>query len=243
MDSIRKIDEMAHFRKRVPHNRMYVAKKRPADGKLQGAEDFVLGQASGDRTVAELATAAKLTEYEITRVVYRLLEGGYAQLSDRPTASAQAAAVAATPSTPAPPSKKAAGKPTLAPATGKDPSGVVRVFNFIFREIRDEVAKQKMEVEFIAAANAALVGQALSNSPVIQGVSFDAAGNLPEGKLIEQYEKVKGQLGSEPVASLKQALSDVMFFLLFQAGELLESRADEDLARRVKELLATLEQA
>ena len=41
---------------------------------------------------------------------------------------------------------------------------------------------------------------------------------------------------------VKQALSDVMFFLLFQAGELLESRADEDLARRVKELLATLEQ-
>jgi hypothetical protein len=32
-----------------------------------------------------------------------------------------------------------------------------------------------------------------------------------------------------------------MFFLLFEAGEMLESRADEDLARRVKELLATLE--
>jgi hypothetical protein len=38
-----------------------------------------------------------------------------------------------------------------------------------------------------------------------------------------------------------QALSDVMFSLLFQEGELLESRADDDLARRVKELLATLE--
>jgi hypothetical protein len=36
------------------------------------------------------------------------------------------------------------------------------------------------------------------------------------------------------VASLRQALSDVMFFLLFQAGELLQSRADEDLARRVR---------
>ena len=31
-------------------------------------------------------------------------------------------------------------------------------------------------------------------------------------------------------------------FLLFQAGELLESRADEDLARRVKALLAAIEQ-
>ena len=42
------------------------------------------------------------------------------------------------------------------------------------------------------------------------------------------------------MATLRHALSDVMFFLLFQAGELLESRADEDLARRVKELLAAL---
>jgi hypothetical protein len=40
--------------------------------------------------------------------------------------------------------------------------------------------------------------------------------------------------------AFRQALSDVMFFLLFQAGELLESRADEDLARRVKDMLATL---
>ena len=32
-----------------------------------------------------------------------------------------------------------------------------------------------------------------------------------------------------------------MFFLLFQAGELLESAADEELARRVKEHLAALE--
>jgi hypothetical protein len=51
----------------------------------------------------------------------------------------------------------------------------------------------------------------------------------------------EGNLGAEPIASLKQALSDVMFFLLFQAGELLESAADEELARRVKEHLATIE--
>ncbi|MFP2931515.1 hypothetical protein ACLESO_41285, partial [Pyxidicoccus sp. 3LG] len=122
-----------------------------------------------------------------------------------------------------------------------DPRPVARVFNFIFREIRDEVAKQGMDREFIAAANAALSGQALSSSPVLEGLAFAADGSLPEPKLIEGFERHRAQLGSEPLASFKQALSDVMFFLLFQAGELLESRADEDLARRVKELLATLE--
>jgi hypothetical protein len=57
---------------------------------------------------------------------------------------------------------------------------------------------------------------------------------------VEGYERHRVALGPEPLVAFRQALSDVMFFLLFQAGELLESRADEDLARRVKDMLATL---
>jgi hypothetical protein len=160
--------------------------------------------------------------------VFRLLEGGYAQIGDRPfaAAAAQATAVAAQPGAPTP---------------SEGPAPVVRVFNHIFREIRDEVAKQGMEREFLAAANAALSGEALSSSPVLAGLSFDAGGILGEAQVLQNFARCKDQLGSEPVASLKKALSDVMFFLLFQAGELLESHADEDLAKRVKDRLATLD--
>jgi hypothetical protein len=72
---------------------------------------------------------------------------------------------------------------------------------------------------------------------------FGEDGMLDHATLVERYGQLsaEGQLGAEPIVSLKQALSDVMFFLLFQAGELLESAADEELARRVKEHLATLE--
>lgn len=231
MDAIRKIDEMAHFRKRIPHGRMYVGKKRPSDGKLEEAEVQILSLLTGDRTVFELGQAAKMSEFDVTRVVFRLLEGGYAMVSDRPVTGGLAAAVDAAVS--APQERVQRG----------DPRSVVRVFNLIFKEIRDEVAKQGMEREFVNAANAALAGEALSASPVLQGQSFDPAGMLAEIKLLEQFLMTQEQLGADPVASLKKALSDVMFFLLFQAGELLESRADEDLARRVKELLATLEQA
>jgi hypothetical protein len=231
MDAIRKIDEMAHFRKRIPHGRMYVGKKRPADGKLEEEESKVLALLTGDRTVFELGQAAKMSEFDVTKVVFRLLEGGYAMVSDKPVTGGLAAAVDAAVS---PPSQEKVQK--------GDPRNVVRVFNLIFKEIRDEVAKQGMEREFVAAANAALAGEALSASPVLQGQSFEAGGTLPDGPILDQFHRTQSMLGPEPVASLKKALSDVMFFLLFQAGELLESRADEDLARRVKELLASLEQ-
>lgn len=237
MDSIRKIDELAYFRKRIPHGRLYVGRKRASDGKLEADEDRVLALLDGRRTILELGFQAKLSEFDITKVVFRLLEGGYAVLSDQPLAPVAAAA----PTSEKPPAATPL-RPVPATKPGRvDHREVARVFNLIFKEIRDEVARKGMDSEFIAAANVALSGQALTSSPVLQGLSLAADGTLAEPQLIDAFERHRTRLGSEPIASFKQALSDVMFFLLFQAGELLESRADEDLARRVKELLATLE--
>ncbi|MCA3016734.1 MAG: hypothetical protein INH41_30490 [Myxococcaceae bacterium] len=129
------------------------------------------------------------------------------------------------------------------PPPAIDEHKVLHVFNFIFREVRDEVARRGQLEQFLTSANAALRGSGVSTSPVLRGLSFQADGSLDEAQVLARYgqHKVDGQLGSEPLMSFKQALSDVMFFLLFQVGELLESRADEELARRVKELLSTID--
>lgn len=239
MDSIRKIDEMAHFRKRIPTNKVYIGKKRPSDGKLEPEEDKVLALLDGHKTVLELGQAARMSDFNITRVVYRLLEGGFAQVSQHPLASAPQAAAPPAPVAPA-------HAPALVPAAPPKPAGadeakVLSVFNLIFREVRNEVARRGKLDDFLQSANAALSSGTLSPSPLLSGVQFQPDGSLPGKPVLEAYHRHAPTLGSEPVATFKQALSDVMFFLLFQAGELLESRADEDLARRVKELLATLE--
>ncbi|HZH04168.1 MAG TPA: DUF4388 domain-containing protein [Myxococcaceae bacterium] len=232
MDSIRKIDELAHFRKRIPHGHVYPLKKRGSEGKLEPDEDRVLALATGERTVFELGQAAKLSEFDVTKVLFRLLEGGYAQLSEGPAHSVKGGA----------PLDGASRLPPGGAAGAEDGvRRVVQVFNSIFRAVRDEVAQQSMEREFVAAANAALDGESLSASPVLKGLRFEPDGSLPEASLLREYERARGSLGSEPVASLKQALSDVMFFLLFHAGELLEPQADEALGKRVKHLLAAIE--
>jgi hypothetical protein len=233
MDSIRKIDEMAHFRKRIPHGRLFVAKKRPSDGTLEADEDRLLGLANGQRTVLEIATAARMGEFDATKVVFRLLEGGFASVSEHRIATPAAAAAPAQ----APVAAQSRPQPV-----GSDAVRVVQTFNAIFRDIAREVARRQMQRELLASANAALAGKGLSSSPVLVGLNFDAEGNLPEGRLVEQFERSRAQLGSEPVAALRQALSDVMFFMLFQAGELLETNADEELATRVKSLLAVLDE-
>lgn len=237
MDSIRKIDEMAHFRKRIPHGRVYVQKKKPSDGTLEPDEDLVLGLINGQRTVLELGQSAKLSEFDSTRVVYRLLEGGFATLlKEAAPAPVEAAPVVGRLIAPA-------SSASAAPAFQKPDEAlrVIGVFNVIFREVRNEVARRGRLETFLAQANAAMQANTLTQVPVLFGLTFGEDGALNTDKLVQQYESMKTQLGTEPLASLRMALSDVMFFLLFQAGELLEQRADEDLARRVKELLATLD--
>ncbi|WNG38748.1 DUF4388 domain-containing protein [Archangium violaceum] len=260
MDSIRKIDELAHFRKRIPHSRLYVLKKGMTNAKLEPDEDKVLALVDGRRTLLDLGQAARLSEFDVTKVVYGLLEGGFVQLSDKPlggTAQSLSGLPAVRP-------KTFMGIPVVRPSSTGIPTvrhsqsglraittppvpppvvdvrDVVRVFNRIFREIASEVSKQGLAREFIASANAALSGQALSSSPVLTGLAFAPDGSLPDAKLLEAYDQNRVMLGPEPLVAFRQALSDVMFFLLFQAGELLESRADEDLARRVKDMLAAL---
>ncbi|HZJ52573.1 MAG TPA: DUF4388 domain-containing protein [Myxococcaceae bacterium] len=226
MDAIRKIDELQHFRQRIPHGRVYVNKKRPSDGKLHPDEDRLLGLANGQRTVLELAQASKLSEFDATKIIFRLLEGGYATVSELKHGEVAA-----------PARGRAAGRG----AESEPAVRVVATFDEIFGEIASEVASKGMSREFLEAANAALRSRSLSESPVLIGLELGADGRFDARKVLDAYTHARQKLGSEPVASLRQALSDVMFFLLFQAGELLESRADEDLARRVKDLLATLD--
>ncbi len=226
MDAIRKIDELQHFRQRIPHGRVYATKRRPSDGKLHPDEDRLLALATGQRTVFELAQAAKLSEFDATKILFRLLEGGYASVSELKHGEVAAPAKGRTAS------RGAEAEPALR---------VVATFEEIFSEVLRDVASQGRARDFLAAANAALESHSLSDSPVLRDLRLGGDGRFDSRKLLDAYTKARPALGSEPVASLRQALSDVMFFLLFQAGELLESRADEDLARRVKDLLATLD--
>lgn len=251
MDSIRKTDELAQFRKRIPNGRLYVARKKPSDGKLVPEEEALFSLVDGAKTVIELGQASKISEFEATRIVHRLLQAGYAVVTQAARSNTPTPALAPTltppPTTLTPPPRASRPSHGSAPVVGLtqtlDEKKVLNTFNIIFREVRDEVALRGNLDMFIASANAALKGNGVSTSPVLQGLAFRDDGTLDDLVVVTQYQRLRteGHMGSEPLASLKQALSDVMFFLLFQAGELLESRADEDLARRVKELLATID--
>jgi hypothetical protein len=91
----------------------------------------------------------------------------------------------------------------------------------------------------MAAASGALAEQA-SRSPVLAKLSFADDGTLPRRALLQNLKRL-GSGPAEAAQALHEALSGLMFFLLFEASELLERAADESLSRRVKQLLAGIE--
>ncbi len=78
LDGLRRLDEMELYRTRVPTPDVRprpTAKK--VDGQVTPEGRQVLALANGSRTVAELALATALGEFETTRAAYALIERGY----------------------------------------------------------------------------------------------------------------------------------------------------------------------
>jgi hypothetical protein len=214
MDALRRIDEMKEYRKRLPSSRAFVVRQRPAGASLDAPHRAVYDLCSGERTVAEIALAARLTEFEATKALHHLIEGGYVSVAASPQVA-----------------------PIVIPAPTAEE--VARVFNLIFKEILSEVRTVNMSKEFIAAATGAVTGQA-AKSPFFARLAFQADGSLPEAALLQNLAQLS-LTPTERARTLHAALSELMFFLLFQTSELLEPDADEDLSHRVKQLLWTIE--
>jgi hypothetical protein len=78
LEGVRRIDEMAYFRKLIPGSNIVLKRKsRSFPPRLQDeVEDTFLSRCDGMRTLAEIARDTGIGEYEATRLAYRFLSEG-----------------------------------------------------------------------------------------------------------------------------------------------------------------------
>ncbi len=219
MDSIRRTDEAAHFRTKIPHSAVVVSRvKVPNADDVTQDEALVFSKVNGRRTIAELGKETRQSEFDTTKLVFRLLEGGYVQVALDP-----------------PVPKEEFPK--------EGPERIVEVYNSVFRAIREAVLHGRNASEFSKAANAGLQAHSVSASPVLEGLSFGAAGDLDSPSVLLRYEKLQsaGRLGADPLRSLARSMGDVTLFLLFEAAGNLSPESEEALSMEVKRLQALLD--
>jgi hypothetical protein len=217
MDGIRRIDELSLLGARIPGPEAYLRRRevtRPVN--LRPTESALLALFDGSRTVAEIATAAHLNEFDATKVLFHLAEAGYVE------------AVAA---------------PSAAVSPLERVTGIVTGMNEILRTVAGAVVAGEREA-FFEAARAFLLDESNRWAPVLRQLSVEDDGSLDAAALERALEPAALAAVEPSALSPKvalEALREALFCWLFLAGERLPREMDESLAREVKRRLAPIE--
>ncbi|HVP67574.1 MAG TPA: DUF4388 domain-containing protein [Anaeromyxobacteraceae bacterium] len=222
MDAIRRIDEMSHFRGRIPNAQVFLRRKEPRrQVALEPDEQRLLEMIDGRRRLADLARDGHVSEFDATKIVFRLAEVGYVEVSE--AAAAQVAA------------------PT-------DPARAVAAgMNDILRDIAGAVVAFRGAEAFLLGARAFLADPASRFGPLWRGASARSDGSVDEDEILRNLAALdaatvrKIEPTGERPRLLRDALRELMFFYLFQAGERLPRDADEAVSRSVKQKLEAIE--
>jgi hypothetical protein len=220
MDGLRRIDELSLFKARIPGPHAFLRRRAPPRPMtLRPTEHELLALVDGRRTVSEVATAARLSEFDATKVLFHLAEAGYVE------------AVA---------EDGAGGDPAERTAA------ILGGANALLREVAAAVPAASRGA-FLVEAQAFLADAANPFAALLGGVGLGDDGGLDEAALAARLagleRRTLGQL--DPTAErprvLLQAMREALFFWLFAAGQRLDRAADEALGRALRPKLARLE--
>lgn len=222
MDGIRRIDEMSLFKARIPGPTTLLRRREPRRSvPLNAGEQQLLALVDGRRTVAGIAAAAHLNEFDATKTLFHLAEAGYVE---------------------------AAGEAGNRMGDGAPVETVAEVMCELLQLVAASIPAERRP-RFFETVRAFLADPAGIYASLWQGLtpgedgSVDAAlfldrlGALPAGVL--QRLKPSGDHRALAI----EALRELLFFYLFSAGAHLAREEDEFLSSELKRRLATLDGA
>ncbi len=220
MDGIRRIDELTLFQARIPGPSAVLRRRRPTRPvPLRPTETALLALVDGRQTVAQVATAAHLNEFDATKLLFHLCEAGFVE----------AVAGAAVP----------ASSAERLPA-------IVAGMNELLRRVA-HVVPADGRAAFLDAAQQFLWDAASPFAPLLRELSVGGDGGLDDERVQQALAALDPDAlaamdsSGAPAKVALEALRDTLFFWLFLAGERISREADEALGRAVKQRLAPLE--
>lgn len=80
LDGLRRLDEMELYRTRVASSDVRPRRLKAGDGEVSPEGHQILPLADGNRTLAAIAAATALGEFETTKALFKLIESGYVEV-------------------------------------------------------------------------------------------------------------------------------------------------------------------
>lgn len=195
MDGARRLDELEHYRKRIPGSAAVPARAPREASPLSSREASVLELVDGTLTVRELGSASKLGEFEVTKTLHGLLERGVVDLRDP-------------------------GAPGPAP-TGPSSRTILAAFNVCLASVFNAVKAAGCEEPFRISVDAYLESEARTQ-PWVGSASLELFGTLPDDDILASARAVEpSKLEAALRALLDFALFQASEILGAAAGEAL----------------------
>jgi hypothetical protein len=220
MDGIRRIDELSLFQARIPGSAAVLRRREGGRSKKpRPTEATLLALVDGRRTVAEIATAAHLNEFDATKILFHLAEAGLLEAVDGAAG----------------PAAEEEGVPVI-----------VRGLNELLRAVAQAVPAGT-RAGFLDAAQRFLWDPAGPFAPVLRKLTVAGDGALDEAAIAEAVAGLDAAAlaalhpSGAPARAALRALREALFFWLFLAGERIPREADEALGRAVRKKLGSLE--
>jgi hypothetical protein len=216
LESVRRADEMSVFRERIPNAAARLRRTpKPAKNDLPEEEAHALEKIGQEASIADIARGMQINDFDATRIGYQLLKAGLVEIVKTSTV------------------------PTPAFKLSPDDRERIDVYNLAFREIRDELARVGKADSFLQSIRKYLADSGSSHAQLFQNVDVDHWGALLVEPVVQNLAVMHAQ-GFDPSTVLTEALNELTFFMLFQCGEVLDPKSDENLGRRVRLIHASL---
>lgn len=219
LDGIRRIDELTLFQARIPGSDAVVRRREPRRAHtLRGPEREVLALVDGRRTVAELAAAAHLSDFDAIRILHHLAEIGYVDANPDPPA----------------------GSPETRLAE------VMAAMNGLLRRVAAAVP-ERARPGFVSAVRSFLAGGTSPFAPVWaraghgDDCALDAAAVLENLRGLRRPALARLAPSGDRARLLLDALRELLFFELFLAAGKLAPEAELALGAELRRELERLE--
>ena len=217
MEGVRRIDEMSLFREKLPSPDTVVAIVPDVPPrKLSERESLLYSLVDGHRTLRDIARDSHLGEFETTKVLFHLLQLRYIRIKEEADAARGL-------------------KPT---SSGQALAEVVDTFNEVYRKIFAEISARGKSDQLKAGLSSFFRGET-SFGALFKGIEPNEDGSLPATKLLDNLHALDIPNRSD---YLYQALNELLFLLMFTAGQTLSEEDEKALHSRLNDIFSKLEQ-
>jgi hypothetical protein len=210
LDGMRRVDEMQYFREKIPSSKVIFERGELKDLTLEETDHTLLDHIDGQKDLNQIARKVHLTEYDVTRVAYRLLQAGII----RPRAE-----------------NFLGQKGQIAFEEGLEE--VLRLANLVLHELLESAKEVGRERELRQAPTA------FSSSNTSHARLFEMAALKPDGRLESRIllANLGRTTARNPTEFLYQGVNEFLSFAVFVVVDGLPGEKEQEIRQRLDTML------